>query len=240
MDSKDSYPPEEEVACLWEASRWPIGDFEELSGYQGPSLNYLDARGIAANSGWEQELFRVVPEEYEWPSWWPFEKRSKTKGVWTIIVAAWTPKGVLASIHARAKYSPSEMQARGLDPGDKTRWPSGHKAGGLLFACSEALHILRGEPTSCESVWVCEGITDWLAAAVAVRESSLPIAVLGGTSGSFRALEEVVWPTGIRLYSCVDPDPAGEKYHEQILQAVGSKVDVFRPRFAELEALVAA
>lgn len=153
------------------------------------------------------DIVRLAPAHATtdfWPQWWPWGARP-----WTLVTRAFEPDGRLASIHARA-VSPAKA---------KTRWPRGCSAHGLLFADRAGLALLRGKPPGdLAGVLICEGVTDFWAAALAAAQLAQVgprWAVLAGTSGSFDALVQVRWPAQVAVILAQDADEAGERYVEQ-------------------------
>lgn len=153
----------------------------------------------------------LLPEHFPWPPWWP-----GSWGAWGIIVPAYEKDGSLASIHGRATLA---------DSSPKTRWPMGYQSKGLIFADGPALSILRGSPPEgVKGVLLCEGITDFLAACLSVDREGLPLAVIGGVSGSWGAVGRIPWPPSLRLYLAMDRDRAGDAYCDAVTRALGSRL----------------
>ena len=57
------------------------------------------------------------------------------------------------------------------------------------------------------------------------------VAVLGGISGSFRALGDVRFPPGCVVYIGTDNDEAGDKYAAEVRAAVGNRAECRRVRW---------
>jgi 5S rRNA maturation endonuclease (ribonuclease M5) len=60
------------------------------------------------------------------------------------------------------------------------------------------------------------------------------IAVLSGTSGSFREMSKIVIPKNLNVYVATDPDEQGEQYASLIHKAVAPHT-VYRLNLDELE-----
>lgn len=189
---------------------------------------YLAHRRLCAVNLARLDLVRILPLAPpwpHWPRWWP----TRWTRTWRLAIRAFEPDGTFASLHARGvpTYDPiynghGNGDSQPLDdPRPKTRWPAGCNAGGLLFADALGLALLRGDaPERLRGVLVVEGLTDMVRAALLADElrkrGRSSVAVLGATSGAFKALGDVRWPRGINLYSAVDPDPAGNRYHAEM------------------------
>lgn len=228
MPTRKTRPPKVEVDALWAASASvdstptdtngvPVGEGSEpVSTHPTqlwPSL-YLCERGFHAATLARLDVVRILPLRYRWPEWWP----STWAPFYRLGVLAYEPSGTSASIHVRAVRPYSQDGNRLDEPKPKTRWPKGCAASGLLFAGPTGLALLRGHPpTNLRGVLVVEGLTDLLRAVLLAekrqRQGHTPLAVLGATSGGFKALADVRWPNGVHIYSATDADPAGARYH---------------------------
>lgn len=207
-----SRPPPHEVAALWDASL-PIRD---AAAEVAPSASTRAALAFLAQRDFQPgdlpaDLVRLLPDprKHRYPCWWP----RSWAAAWRLVVCAYTPQGTAASLHARSVI-PDEG-------GPKTRWPKDYEARGLLFANSQGVQLLRGERPEIQAVLIVEGLTDLLAAA----RLCLPIAVLGGASGCWVALEAVRFPEHVPIIVGTDLDPTGDKYAMEIARFV-------RPRSA--------
>lgn len=223
-------PPANEVAELWAACR-PAGSF--CSGKSSQlDQQFLLERGVfhLRHVMQEHDLVRFAPLPGSSPSfiWWP----SSRFRCWRLMTRAFEADGALASLHAR-----SVVVFAGGAP--KTLWPGAsdvddhqrYSASKLLFACQLGRRILGGEPVAqLKAVLVCEGITDWFAAAAlfgADREwhrangDDVPdVAVFGACSGGFQALAAVKWPTEqFEVWIATDQDAAGDRYAGAIVSA---------------------
>lgn len=159
----------------------------------------------------------VLPDVAPWPPWWPFRGRP-----WRLVVSAVDALGVPRSIHARA----TEDTDRG-----KTRWPLERRCQGLVFADPRvARPMLQGLARPARVV-VCEGVTDYLAAAQHATTDRGGLAVLGAASGGFAALRDAAVPADAVVYAWTDHDAAGDRYAAEIVAALPDH-DVRRVRAA--------
>jgi DNA primase len=114
-----------------------------------------------------------------------------------------------------------------IGPDDpKTRWPYQCSAQGLLFGNRQGVLLLRRTGQPLARVVLVEGITDTMAASLAMRAE--PVAVLGVTSGSAAVLRDIAWPSGVPVAVWTDEDAAGEKYAAEIAAAVPSHIRITR------------
>ena len=215
-------PPQDEVLSFWEASR-PLAAARK---HDPEALAFLRERGLepALDAIATADLARLTPTRNgtRWPVWWPAGRAR----AWRLLVPAFDARGVLTSLHARAVEpvvnDKGEPLPRQLWPG--SRRGQRYDASGLFFADPAALAMMRGEVVEgLRTLLICEGLTDWLAAAAwCALHARNDVAVLGGVSGSFPALAEVSAPEGVRVLAAVDADPAGDRYFAQIEKALPS------------------
>lgn len=148
----------------------------------------------------------VLPDVARWPGWWPWGRRP-----WRLVVSMVDASGTIRGMHGRAT-EPHD--------GPKTRWPYRCRASGLLFADPVvARPMLRGEAAP-RRVIVCEGMTDYLAAACRAPGD---VAVLGASSGGFGALRGVKIPNGATVVIATDDDKAGDAYAAEIRAALAGR-----------------
>lgn len=198
--------PALEVSRFWDAC---VG----VTGASGQAAAFLAKRGYDAQELERHDLARLAPLAPDLFPWWC----SRWVADHRLVVPAWTPGGLLASLHARS--------VSGALP--KTLWPwSGpdqeyNVASGLLFADAGALALMSGTDKRPRRVLLCEGVTDYLRAALAVAASGGDGVVIGGTSGSWSGLARVSWPEGCEFFDATDADEGGSKQREAILSALG-------------------
>lgn len=197
------YPPAEEVVTLWDACRRVGTTVFPAHALDLDGADFLRRRELPPMALRALDVARWLPlpdSGYPWPSWWP----GATWGPWRLAVLGYDPAtGQARSLHAR------RVDPAGGSP--KNRWPRGCRAGGLVFADPVGLAMLRGEAAP-EVVLVAEGLTDFLAFAVAAACRERRPAVLGGDGGGWAALDRVGWPRGCRVILSADPDDAGDRY----------------------------
>lgn len=215
-------PPQEEVERFWDASR----SLTIARQHDPEAVAFLRERGLerSLDTIAAADLARLTPavNGTPWPSWWPAGRAR----AWRLLVPAFDACGVLTSLHARAVKPVVNDQG---EPLPRQLWPGSrsgtrYDASGLFFADPTALAVMRGEVLEgLRTLLVCEGLTDWLAAAAWCRLHARPdVAVLGGVSGSFSALADVALPEGVRVLAAVDDDAAGDRYFIQISKALAS------------------
>lgn len=222
------YPPPEEVSLIWD-QLVPASD-------QPRTWRYLQDRGYWLPS--QVDLARTWPDsgDIRGPGWWP----AGWVDAFPLVFAAYDASGALSSLHARWVPQYGERSAGpascskcckplllyegsarpiekcgacGWKPDRKTTWPRGYSSRRLLFADEGGVALLRGEPQH-KMYLVVEGVTDTLRAASIARHAQW--GVLGLTSGGPPALSDVRWPDGAVVGVAMDPDPAGEKYADEI------------------------
>lgn len=204
------YPDEREVLDLLRVCR-PVATVPEVAGWCRDKFK-IDADAVSRLPA------AVLPDVYRWPRWWSPKWRP-----WRLVVSMVDNTGTIRSIHARATEDVGDM--------GKTRWPYERRADGLLFADPRvARPMLRGKAEP-RVVVVCEGITDYLAAAVRARPDT---AVLSACSGGFGALAGAKIPRSAVVYAWTDPSVSGDRYAAEIVAALKGRdvrrVDLRRMR----------
>jgi len=198
-----NYPPQDEVEMFWDAclpvNRTQINPdqrdldvcfFLSRKGFYPPGLAALD-------------IVRVTSLDVRtWPSWWPVSWTS----TWRLVTRAYNAKGECVSLHARA--------VRDVDP--KTRWPYEHAASGLFFANELGLKLLRRDDDRPDKVYLAEGLTDTVAAAMTVADVDRSIGVLGISAGTASAYRDLRLSPMVRKAILTHSDPAGDHYAEQV------------------------
>lgn len=165
---------------------------------------WMRGRGIA-----ESAPAGVLPTTWD-ATWWP----RRWSATWRLVVPAFTGRGELASLQARAVTPVGDDEP-------KCRWPRGASATGLLFADPQyARPLLRGRPSEAERVLIVEGLTDYLTACSRLRAEGARTAVIGIASGSAAALRLLRVPEGLPIVVATDYDRAGEVYAELVAEAL--------------------
>lgn len=216
-------PPAAEVAALWGACL-PLTAFPTWEGgaeWTGEARCYLASRRLDVSTLERLDVARLLPPATRcaFPAWWP----SSWAQTWRLVAPAYEPNGDLASLHARAVGD--------ADP--KTRWPAKCAASGLLFADARGLALLRGDRLELEGALVAEGLTDFWAWCLWAYFQAKRFAVFGVAAGGARAFAQVRWPSGLPCYVAMDNDRTGDKYAQQVREALPATVEVRRVRFNE-------
>lgn len=213
--------PAHEVAAFWEACRAvsltsDAGRYLASRGLMGPGLHGVDPMRWA-------DVVREAPGALPSPvDWWTGAWLRR----WPLVFPAFDGHGRLASIQARAVD-------RSAEP--KTRWPYRRNASGLLFADVMGVGFLRNRTEGVsvdglEAVVVAEGATDTLKLARVVEAADATLAVLGYVAGSRKALEQVGWPVTLPCIVATDDDEVGDRYADEVRQALDWRIPVYRMR----------
>lgn len=206
-----SRPPRKELERLWGSTQTFQQAVDKSTIWSGKLMEWLVDRRFAPKLLDITGCVRVLPnpEEFEFPDWFPHQ----WAGTYRIAAPCFEPDGSFASIHCR-----SVQYTKGRKPtGSKTRWPVGYEAAGLLMANAPAVEMMKSkEAKNLHSVWLCEGITDFMRACEQAHRESLNLAVMAGTSGSFKSLNEIKIPEQLEVFIATDPDASGDEYAELI------------------------
>ena len=150
-----------------------------------------------------------LPNDYKYPDWFSHQ----WGGIYRIAAPCFEPDGKFASIHCR-----SVAYSRGRQPsGSKTRWPTGYEAGGLLMANPIAQSMMSGKlASSIDGFLICEGITDFMRACEQAHRESMRLAIVAGTSGSYKSLSKIKIPEDLNVFIATDSDDSGDDYAAEI------------------------
>lgn len=99
----------------------------------------------------------------------------------------------------------------------------GYRAAELVLANRAAWAMLRGDAPP--KILIAEGETDWLTLAT-VQPEEVP--VLGIGSGSWSPNFAAAIPRNADVYIYTDPDPAGDRYAQNIIESLGEKCRTWR------------
>jgi len=208
--------PRAELASMWDASTSRalpadvLGFLSSRTDLAAHGLSMADEVALA-----RLDVVRALPDRrcYQWPEWWP----ARWASIYRLAILCFDARGEAAGLHARA--------VRATKNG-KTRWCRGYAASRLLMPGIGGLDLLRGCDVPMHAgVWICEGVTDVLAASIVALQLQIPAVVLGAASGGFQALADVRWPRAIlrgdvAVYIRSDDDEAGNRYAEQAHRAL--------------------
>ena len=97
-----------------------------------------------------------------------------------------------------------------------------------------AVKMMKGSSTDIDGVLFVEGITDFIIVSAVAEKESLKLAVLGGTSGSFGSVGQLLIPEGADIYVGTDPDSKGDEYARTIQMQLGARA-CYRLPLAEVE-----
>ena len=65
---------------------------------------------------------------------------------------------------------------------------------------------------SIQGFLICEGITDFMRACEQAHREDLKLAIVAGTSGSYKALGKMNIPKNLKIYIATDSDDSGDDY----------------------------
>lgn len=200
-----NYPPADEVEMLWDACH-PVNRTQV-----NPDRRDLDVCFFLSKKGFyppalaELDIARVTPlptPGVSWPSWWPASWTSS----WRLVTRGYDAKGACVSLHARAVD----------DSEPKTRWPYEHAASGLFFANELGRKLLRRDDDRPDQVYLAEGLTDTVAAAMTVADLGRSIGVLGISAGTASAYRDLQLSPVLRKAIVTHNDLAGDRYAAQM------------------------
>jgi hypothetical protein len=213
------YPPTDQVAAIWAASR-PVDADAEVA-------TWLRSRGLDPAVVEEMGLARALPVDVELPGWARFQGRPWNAIGYRAVIPMFDGTGALRSFRAR----------RVLDhDGPKALPPAGYRVGGLVMADVLARTLLA--TGSWPEMWpartplrvvVAEGEPDHLTWASARSEADATApAVLGIVAGAWTDSIAARVPDGSRIIVWTHHDQAGEKYALHILKSLRDRCTVLR------------
>tara|TARA_R100000426_G_scaffold76494_1_gene53964 strand:- start:125 stop:439 length:315 start_codon:yes stop_codon:yes gene_type:complete len=85
------------------------------------------------------------------------------------------------------------------------------------MANAAAQQLMRTkQATSIDGLLICEGITDYMRACEQAHRESLSLAIMAGTSGSFKSLGKMNIPNEMKVFIATDSDDSGDDYASEI------------------------
>jgi 5S rRNA maturation endonuclease (ribonuclease M5) len=204
-------PPEDELHDLWANTLTVEAAMEQPVRYADQLTRWFINRRFAPKIMDMTDSIRIMPlpNDYKYPGWFPHQ----WGGIYRVAAPCFEPDGTFASIHCR-----SVSFAKGRQPsGSKTRWPTGYEAGGLLMANPGARKLMRSKSIDdLEGLLICEGITDYMRACEQAHRESMNLAIVAGTSGSYKGLAKMDIPTDLKVFIATDSDDSGDDYAVEI------------------------
>ncbi len=204
-------PPEDELKELWSRTTSFEEALQQPATWSSRLSKWLIGRRFAPAVLDSTHCVRVlpIPTEYKYPEWFPHQ----WGGVYRIAAPCFEPDGSFASIHCR-----SVTYTKGRQPsGSKTRWPTGYEAGGLLMANESAQRLMKQDiDNDLQGFLICEGITDFMRACEQAFRESLKLAIVAGTSGSYKSLGKIDIPSSLKIFIATDTDDSGDAYASEI------------------------
>jgi hypothetical protein len=198
-DARD-YPSAAEVSALWSCATPVTADPEASAWLAGRAL---DAERVAAH-----DLARAIPTGASLPRWARYRGTAWTETGHRLLFPMRDPSGIVRTVRAGR-----------LTDGDSPKRlpPGGHKASGVVLACSLGAGMLTGT-YSPKRILVVEGEPDFLTAATwSMRE---PTAVLGLVSGSWTPAHAMRVPFGTTVFVWTHLDEAGDRYAAEVRQTL--------------------
>jgi len=208
-----SPPPRDAVLGLWNCGR-PANTDE-------PALHWLVRRGLDPDGVAERDLCRALPRDAKAPAWARCAGAPWTRSGHRVLVPLFDASGAMVSVHARSDH----------DSHPKGALPAGHTARGLVLADAAGRALLQTRALSGHTVWIVEGVPDFLSCSLAWTETtdSVP-AVLGILAGSWSNDVACRLPDGARVVIAVHHDHAGERYLEAIKETLVHRCELLRWR----------
>jgi len=204
-------PPTDELEDLWSQTLTVEAALEQHANWGNRLGKWMIDRRFAPKLLDTTKCVRILPlpNDYKYPEWFPHQ----WGGIYRIAAPCFESDGTFASIHCR-----SVNYAKGRQPsGSKTRWPTGYEAGGLLMANQQAQDLMKGvRSQSIDGLLICEGITDFMRACEQAHRESLQLAIVAGTSGSYKALAKINIPKELKVFIATDTDDSGDDYASEI------------------------
>lgn len=219
-----SYPPPDELAGLWAASRPVTADAEVSS--------YLESRALEPTTIADADLARALSRDHDGPGWARCGSRPWGETGHRLLVQLVDAAGVPRSLIARST-DPKALR--------KSLAPSGFERRGLVLAGSLARQVLEtgGRPSWWEDVplrvVICEGEVDWLTWATRVVEQGRyppgqEPACIGIEAGAWTAATAARIPDGAVVFVDTDRDEQGEKYAAAIVATFADRLRAGRVR----------
>ena len=202
------YPPADEVHELW-ARCTPV---------TRETADYLRSRNVRPELVLERDTARALPDSRNLlPQW----ARSWRASGHRLIVPVFDHSGAMRSVLARSVERAPKL---------KSLAPKGFGRAGLVMADGMAQEILRNgqrPPRFGDAeLWVivAEGEIDYLTAVQ--LSAAYPVATFSVVSGSWTREIAARIPGGAIVVAATDPDPAGDRYAQQIFETFSGRPSV--------------
>jgi len=199
-------PPIDEVRRVLRGAYAPSADRSAAA--------WLRSRGLdpAACDGLARVLYA------SWPAWARYQGRTWLSQGYRLLLPVYDAAGALRSVRAR-------QVTRGGE-GPKSLPPSGHSTAGLVLANRGAVEMLRAGPGGAPArVVVAEGEPDYLTWASRLPAGAWAVLGLPG-SGAWTADLAARIPAGSDVVIRTDPDAAGDRYAERIVEDLAGRCAV--------------
>lgn len=209
-----NYPPQAEVAALWESAR-PVTEDAEVS-------DWLESRGLepAAVEMWD--LTRAFSRHADQPDWANLGGRSWSHRGFRALFRLWDHSGAAVTLRAR----PTVKQA----DAPKTVMPVGFDGWGAVLADPLAVQLLQGEPPEWwqpREIVVLEGEMDFLTWASRQSDScEQGPACFGLSAGGWTHEIAAQIPDGAKVAIRTHLDDAGRRYAKKVAAGLRGRCDV--------------
>tara|TARA_R110001592_G_scaffold70006_2_gene214669 strand:+ start:1046 stop:1348 length:303 start_codon:yes stop_codon:yes gene_type:complete len=80
------------------------------------------------------------------------------------------------------------------------------------MANNAAVEMMKGKADDIQAFLICEGITDFMRACEQAFRESLNLAIVAGTSGSYKSLSKMNIPNNLKIFIATDTDDSGDEY----------------------------
>lgn len=181
---------------------------EVLKFCQGRKIPKTAPAGVMPAADWNgwAKLSRVhLDAGGRTSTWWPWLHQYR------LVVPAFDWRGELVTIHGRDVSNNAPR---------KTTWPLGYDATGVVFADMLGRRLLQGEAGDIHTLYIVEGITDYLLVAGSQLSGFATIAVASGSASALEGLGPTLAKNPrVRVFVATDPDAAGRKYQREIADA---------------------
>ena len=207
-----TYPPADELACLWNQGGSVVADPEVAACLRG--------RGLDADHVHRLDLARALPVRAAVPAWASYKRQPWPRTGHRLLVPAFDAHGAMRSLRAW----------RVVDSDTPKRLPpAGHRLGGLVLADAAGVALLCGAAAAPEAV-IVEGEPDLLTWAtwLAQHGRAGEVAVFGIFAGGWTTEVAARIPDATVVYVRTDHDEAGERYAAVINETLGRRCNVRR------------
>ena len=202
-------PPSAELVALWDGACSPVTTDAEVAAF-------LRRRNLDPAEVERRELGRALDASAPLPAWARFKGRPWAASGHRLLVGLYDARGALVSVQARSILAD-------VPKGEKAANPAGVELRGSVMADARGVALLRGTWPVPRSVWIAEGVPDFLTLATWFPDEATAPAVFGVAEGCWTEELAARVPRRASVYVATDHDENGDRYAARIAATLAGR-----------------